>query len=146
MLVILQRVLNASVTVEDVLINSIERGMILFVCIEKTDTAKEILRAAKKVAGLRIFSTSSSEKLDANLQAVSGEILSISQFTLSWDGTGGFRPSFERAAKPLIAEKYYNDFNDQLRREGSIVKTGKFGSNMQVQLLNDGPVTLQLRF
>jgi D-aminoacyl-tRNA deacylase len=140
-----QRVLEASVSVENEICGAIGHGLLLFVCFEQGDNDESLHKAIEKISKLRIFDDAQG-KLNLDLEKVKGEILSVSQFTLSWDGTGGHRPSFERSMPPQEARLKYALFNRELRNRGFTVKEGKFGAYMKVSLINDGPVTFILQF
>ena len=143
MRVLLQRVKEASVTVDEETIGQIEAGYLLLVGVTHEDTETEVNWLADKVAGLRVFEDAD-EKMNLSIQDVDGKVLSVSQFTLYGDTQKGSRPAFTQAAKPDIAERLYEKFNDRLRTHGLVVETGKFGAMMDVALVNDGPVTLML--
>ncbi|TCI23410.1 D-tyrosyl-tRNA(Tyr) deacylase [Exiguobacterium sp. SL-10] len=143
MRVLLQRVKEASVTVDEETIGQIEAGYLLLVGVTHEDTETEVNWLADKVAGLRVFEDAD-EKMNLSIQDVDGKVLSVSQFTLYGDTQKGRRPAFTQAAKPDIAERLYEKFNDRLRTHGLVVETGKFGAMMDVALVNDGPVTLML--
>lgn len=145
MKVVVQRVQEASVSVDGELISEIENGLLLLVCFENSDDDTSITKAVEKVSKLRIFDDEEG-KLNYDVQTVKGEILSVSQFTLSWDGSGGHRPSFEKSMLPQEARLKYALFNRELRAKGITVKEGKFGAFMKVALINDGPVTFNLQF
>ena len=145
MKVIIQRVKEASVQVNSKVIGQINKGYLLYVCFEKEDSLLNINAAIKKIRDLRIFEDED-QKMNTNLRDANGEILSISQFTLSWDGKKGNRPSFDKSMPPEKAEILYNKFNELLKQNGMSVQTGCFGENMQVQSINDGPVTFHLIF
>ncbi len=144
MKVLVQKVLNASVTVDEKIISAINNGYVLFIGVEPHDTSAQADFLAKKIANLRIF-TDAADKMNLSLQDVGGEILAISQFTLAADVSRGNRPGFETAAKPEIAEPLYEYFVEQLRAYHIPVKTGIFGADMKVALLNDGPCTFWLQ-
>ena len=144
MKVLVQKVLNASVTVDEKIISAINNGYVLFIGVEPHDTSAQADFLAKKIANLRIF-TDAADKMNLSLQEVGGEILAISQFTLAADVSRGNRPGFETAAKPEIAEPLYEYFVEQLRAYHIPVKTGIFGADMKVALLNDGPCTFWLQ-
>nr|WP_251139327.1 D-aminoacyl-tRNA deacylase [Exiguobacterium sp. s146] len=139
----LQRVKQASVTVNEETIGQIEAGYLLLVGVTHEDTETEVNWLADKVAGLRVFEDAD-EKMNLSIQDVAGKVLSVSQFTLYGDTQKGRRPAFTQAAKPDIAERLYEKFNERLRTHGLVVETGKFGAMMDVALVNDGPVTLML--
>jgi D-tyrosyl-tRNA(Tyr) deacylase len=145
MKILIQRVLKASVQIDNEIYSSIQRGYLLFLCLEQGDHGDKLKSAAVKVRKLRIFEDTD-ERMNYDILQVNGEILSISQFTLSWDGSGGHRPSFDKSLEPQTARLYYHQFNKLLREEGLTVKEGLFGANMKVELLNDGPVTFLLNF
>lgn len=141
MRVVVQRSKAASVTVEGKQIGSIPFGLVLLVGITHADSEKDIQWMADKLAGLRIFEDEEG-KMNDDITQVGGSILSISQFTLYGDCRKGRRPNFMQAARPDQAEKLYEQFNALLRSKGLNVETGQFGAMMDVQLTNDGPVTL----
>jgi D-tyrosyl-tRNA(Tyr) deacylase len=143
--VIVQRVKEAFVSVDSEIIGSIKKGLLLLVCFENEDKDEVLNKAIEKISRLRIFDDDNG-KMNLDIQAIKGEILSVSQFTLSWDGSGGHRPSFEKSMPPQEARLKYALFNRELRNKGLVVKEGRFGSMMQVNLVNDGPVTFFLQF
>ncbi|TCI26581.1 D-tyrosyl-tRNA(Tyr) deacylase [Exiguobacterium sp. SH3S2] len=143
MRVLLQRVKEASVKVDEQTVGQIDAGYLLLVGVTHEDTEQEVNWLADKVAGLRVFEDAD-EKMNLSIQDVAGKVLSVSQFTLYGDTSKGRRPAFTQAAKPDIAERLYEQFNDRLRTHGLVVETGKFGAMMDVGLVNDGPVTLML--
>lgn len=139
--VVIQRVSKASVIVEDKENGNIGRGFLLLVGVEEEDTAEDVDYLTRKIANMRIFEDTEG-KMNLSLKDVAGEILSISQFTLHANTKKGNRPSFIKAAKPEKAEQLYNELNDNLRLEGFKLETGVFGADMDVSLINDGPVTI----
>lgn len=141
MRVLLQRVKQASVEIDGNVNGEIGQGLLLLVGFIENDGDKEIEYLARKVLNARIFSDAD-DKMNLNLQQVSGSILSISQFTLYAQTRKENRPSFTRAQNPDIASKNYDKFNEKLRGSGVQVETGIFGADMQVSLVNDGPVTI----
>ncbi|MDR4936155.1 D-aminoacyl-tRNA deacylase [Rossellomorea marisflavi] len=141
MKVVLQRSKQASVTVDGEVKGRIQSGLVLLVGITHGDTEAEAAYIADKVVNLRIFEDDDGKMNDSLLDR-GGEILSISQFTLYGDTRRGRRPNFMDAAKPEEAEAIYERFNALLREKGVQVETGVFGAMMDVQLVNDGPVTL----
>lgn len=143
MRVLLQRVKQASVQVDEETIGQIKQGYLLLVGVTHEDTEHEVNWLADKVTGLRVFEDAD-EKMNLSIQDVAGQILSVSQFTLYGDTMKGRRPAFTQAAKPDVAETMYEAFNDRLRSNGLVVETGRFGAMMDVALVNDGPVTLML--
>ncbi len=145
MKIVVQRVQEASVSVENEIIGAIGNGLLLLVCFEQGDDDQTIQKAIEKITKLRIFDDGEG-KMNLDVQSVNGQILSISQFTLSWDGSGGHRPSFEKSMQPQEARLKYALFNRELRNRGFDIKEGKFGAFMKVSLINDGPVTFNLQF
>lgn len=145
MKVVVQRVQAASVTVENEVIGEINNGLLLLVCFEQGDNDESLHKAVDKISKLRIFDDALG-KMNLDIAQAKGEILSVSQFTLSWDGSGGHRPSFEKSMIPQEARLKYALFNRELRGRGFVVKEGKFGAFMKVSLVNDGPVTFILQF
>lgn len=143
MRVVLQRVSQASVSIDGKVVGAIERGFLLLIGFHRSDTAAESEWMAEKVVGLRLFGDAEG-KMNLDLAAVSGGILAVSQFTLYGDASKGRRPSFIDAARPEIAIPLYEGFVASLRTRGIAVATGEFGADMQVSLVNDGPVTLIL--
>ncbi|AFS71043.1 MULTISPECIES: D-aminoacyl-tRNA deacylase [Exiguobacterium] len=143
MRVVLQRVKEASVTVDGSITGQIDQGFLLLVGVTHEDTLEQVNWLADKIAGLRVFEDEE-ERMNRSLQDVDGSILSVSQFTLYGDVKKGRRPAFTEAAKPDHANELYEAFNDRLRKQGLTVETGQFGAMMDVALVNDGPVTLIL--
>ena len=140
---VVQRVSNASVSVDNEIIASINFGLVIFVGINYTDSEKDIDKLAKKILELRIFNDSD-DKTNFNVQQVKGEVLLISQFTLCADIRKGNRPSFIKAMEPNEAKKLFNKLFDKLINSGLKIFKGKFGSMMDVQLNNIGPMTIIL--
>lgn len=145
MKVLIQRVLEAKVTVEQEVVGSINKGLLLFVCFEKNDAEDALSRAVEKISKLRVFEDEKG-RMNFDITQVQGELLSVSQFTLSWDGSGGHRPSFENSEAPQTARLKYALFNKMLRDKGITISEGRFGADMKVSLVNDGPVTFMLNF
>lgn len=142
MRLILQRVTEASVSIDEQKIASIGHGLLLFVGVEAGDTVDDADYLARKVAHLRIFEDEQ-HKMNLDIQQISGEILSVSQFTLLANTRRGNRPSFGKAEEPEKADKLYQYFNEQLSSVYHLpVQTGRFGTDMDVALHNDGPVTI----
>ena len=141
MRVVVQRVKHASCTIDGNLYSSIDQGYLLLVGFTHTDSIKEVQYLAKKIAGLRIFEDENG-KMNLSLKTIGGKILSISQFTLYAETKDGNRPAFINAMKPDEASKLYDLFNEELRKYDIEVFTGIFGSDMKIDLLNDGPVTI----
>ncbi len=140
---VIQRVTEASVTIEGNVHGKIGTGFMVLVGISDEDTSETVRKMADKIAKLRIFEDSAG-KMNLSLSQVDGQILSISQFTLYADCRKGNRPSFTGAGSPAHAETLYLEFNAYLRSLGYTVEEGIFGADMKVRLLNDGPVTILL--
>ncbi|WP_213996236.1 D-aminoacyl-tRNA deacylase [Arsukibacterium sp.] len=140
---LIQRVSQASVTVGGELIGSIGPGLLLFLAVEAEDNDTTLLKLVHKVAHYRLFSDSNG-KMNLNVQQAGGAILVVSQFTLAADTQSGLRPSFTPAAAPRVAEQYYLQFIQQLSALNIPVQCGRFAADMQVSLVNDGPVTFML--
>jgi D-tyrosyl-tRNA(Tyr) deacylase len=143
MRLVLQRVSNASVTIDSRVVGAIGKGFCLLVGFTHTDSEAEVQWMAEKVSGLRLFADAE-DKMNLGLEDVGGGLLVISQFTLYGDAQKGRRPSFIAAARPEIAIPLYEQFIAALRAKGLAVETGEFGAMMQVEIHNDGPVTLVL--
>ena len=144
MRIVLQRVSEASVTVEGEVVSEIGSGLLLLVGVAAGDGEAQADWLAEKVAGLRIFSDEEG-KMNLSVRDVGGEVLAVSQFTLLADTRKGKRPSFVRAAPPEEAEPRFDHFCERLRASGvGTVETGSFGAMMEVALVNDGPVTIVL--
>ncbi len=144
MIALIQRVSEASVTVDNQVIGEIARGILVLLAIEPHDDEAKATRLAERVAGYRIFEDQQG-KMNLNVAQIGGDILVVSQFTLAADTTRGMRPSFTRAAKPEISKHLYQYFCQQLQSKGFQVPTGEFGADMKVTLVNDGPVTFTLK-
>ncbi len=138
---LIQRVKQAHVDIEGKTVGKISEGILLFLGIEKGDTESDIEYLVKKVSGLRIFEDEN-RKMNLSLQDINGEILVISQFTLSADCRKGNRPSFDKAELPEKAKEIYLKFIKKISEKGFNVQTGEFASFMQVHLINNGPVTI----
>lgn len=143
MKVVVQRVSEASVTIDEQIHGKIDKGFLLLVGIQDSDSEEVVRKMADKIARMRIF-VDENDKMNLSLSQVNGDILSISQFTLYADCKKGNRPSFSLAGKPEHAKKMYLYFNEYLRSLGLRVEEGIFGADMKVRLLNDGPVTIIL--
>ena len=143
MRVVLQRVAHASVTVDGEIIGKIQRGFLLLVGVTHDDAMEDMEYLVRKIVQMRIFEDEEG-KLNRSIQDIGGEILSVSQFTLYADTKKGNRPSFSKAAPGDVAVEMFEQFNGLLRDTGIPVETGKFGADMKVELLNDGPVTILL--
>ncbi|MEZ4673259.1 MAG: D-aminoacyl-tRNA deacylase [Caldilineaceae bacterium] len=143
MRVVVQRVSQASVTVENAVVSAIDQGFLILLGVTHKDGIDEANYLARKVAGLRLFEDAA-DKLNLSLADVGGEVLVVSQFTLYGDVRKGRRPSFVAAARPEQAVQLYEHFCDLLTAQGLSVQRGVFQAHMQVALINDGPVTLWL--
>ena len=142
MKIVLQRCSRAEVRIDGETVGRIGTGFVVLVGITHSDTREDADFLAKKVAGMRVFEDAEG-KMNLSLAEVDGQILSISQFTLYGNARKGNRPSFIEAARPEVAEPLYNYFNQVLREQyGLHVETGRFGANMQVDFVNNGPVTI----
>jgi len=143
LIALIQRVSHASVRVGDAEIASIGNGILALVAVEKGDTDEDARRLAERVGAYRIFSDANG-KMNLSLKDVKGELLAVSQFTLAADTTGGLRPSFSSAAAPDECRRLFDLFVASASQTLP-VKTGRFGADMQVSLVNEGPVTFWLR-
>lgn len=140
---LIQRVKRASVTIGGELYSKIDKGLLVFLGVEKEDTVENCEKLSQKVLNLRIFEDEN-DKMNLSVNDVKGEILVVSQFTLCGDCKKGTRPSFDKAANPDIAIKLYEDFVEKIRASGLKTETGKFRAMMDVELVNDGPVTFMV--
>lgn len=144
MKIVVQRCSRAEVRIDGETVGKIGQGIMLLVGITHNDTQKTADFMAKKIAGMRIFDDEDG-KMNLSINDIGGSILSISQFTLYGDAHKGNRPSYVEAARPEVAEPLYDYLNQTLRDEYHLhVETGRFGANMQVDFVNDGPVTIVL--
>lgn len=142
MIAVIQRVSEASVTIESRIKGKIGTGFLILLGITHTDSNEDVEWLAKKIVGMRIFGDAEG-KMNLDLKAVTGNILLISQFTLHANTKKGNRPSFIEAARPEVAIPLYEKMISQLTQElGQPIQTGEFGADMKVALLNDGPVTI----
>lgn len=140
---VIQRVTSCSVTINNKVTSKIERGLLVLLGIQHSDTSKEVNWMAEKICNLRIF-TDDQGKMNRSLLETGGEVLIVSQFTLYGDCRKGRRPGYSNAAPPEIAEPLYKLFITRIEELNIITKTGVFGADMKVALVNDGPVTLLL--
>lgn len=143
MKVLIQRVKQASVSIDSKLYSSIKQGILALVGIEKGDSIEEIKKSAKKIVGLRIF-PDENNKMNRSLIDIQGEMLIVSQFTLCGDCKKGTRPSFDKSAPPETAKELYEKFIDEINSYSIKTQTGKFAAMMDVELINDGPVTFMI--
>lgn len=149
MLALVQRVLRAGVTVEGAVVGEIGPGFLVLVCAEQGDTTTEADKLLAKLLKLRVFSDAQG-KMNHSIQDMDGAgaqggLLLVSQFTLAADLSGGNRPSFKAAASPDEGRRLYDYFVDQARVAHPVVQTGRFATDMRVELVNDGPVTIPVR-
>ncbi len=140
---LLQRVTESRVRVDGQVVGEIQRGLLVLLGVTHQDTQAEVDYLAEKLVGLRIFSDENG-KMNLGLHDVQGEMLVVSQFTLYGDARKGRRPAFTDAAAPELARTLYESFCEQVRQRGIRVATGIFAADMQVELVNDGPVTLMV--
>ncbi len=145
MKIVLQRVKHASVVVDQQTVGEIESGLLLLVGVSKSDDQAAIDYLVNKVLNLRIFSDNDG-KMNLSVLDIQGDILAVSQFTLYGDTRKGRRPGFDQAALPDQAEPMFNQFVEKLCESKLKVNTGRFGADMKVSLLNDGPVTFVLEY
>ncbi len=144
MLALIQRVAQARVEVNGEVVGAVGAGLLVFLGIERDDSATDAERLLKKVLAYRVFSDAEG-KMNLNVQDVKGGVLVVSQFTLAADTNKGLRPSFSSAKPPAEAEQLYEFFLTEARKAHHDVACGRFGADMQVGLVNDGPVTFLLR-
>lgn len=140
---VLQRVKNASVTIDNKLYSSIGKGLLILFGVEKGDTNEQMEWLAKKILEMRIFPDDNG-KMNKSVMDINGELLVVSQFTLAADCSRGTRPGFDKAQQPDLAKVMYEEFVAKLRESGLSVNTGVFAAIMEVKLSNDGPVTIIL--
>ena len=141
MIAVIQRVSSASVSIEGKMTSSVGRGLLVLLGIEENDDEQDLSWLTNKILNMRIFADENS-KMNLSVSDVNGEMLIVSQFTLHASTKKGNRPSFVKAAKPDIAIPIYEKFIQMIGQSGIRVSTGEFGANMQVELINDGPVTI----
>ncbi|MDP5135957.1 D-aminoacyl-tRNA deacylase [Rheinheimera baltica] len=141
---LIQRVKQASVNVAGCTVGEIGPGLLVLLGVEAKDNEADISKLVHKVCHYRVFSDADG-KMNLNVQQAGGSLLVVSQFTLAADTQSGLRPSFTPAAQPDVAQQYYQQFVERCRAVGVEVATGQFGADMQVSLINDGPVTFLLQ-
>lgn len=142
MRVVIQRVLGTSVKIDDDIVANINKGLLIFVGIENTDTQEDILWLSAKIVKMRIFSDENG-LMNKSVIDIQGEIVLVSQFTLFANIKKGNRPGFTQSAKPEISIPLYNAFKEQLTKDlGNSIQSGEFGADMKISLINDGPVTI----
>lgn len=140
---VVQRVRRARVTVSGEEVGVIGAGLLVFLGVRSGDTESDVIYLAEKIAGLRVFADQEG-KMNLSVKDIGGEVMVVSQFTLYGDCRKGRRPSFTEAAPPEVAEKLYESFKEELRKQGLRVASGRFQAYMHIELVNDGPVTLLL--
>lgn len=143
MIALIQRVKQASVSVDSQIIGQIDQGLLVLLGIEQGDNEQKAIRLREKVLGYRIFSDDDG-KMNLNVQQINGKLLVVSQFTLAADTQKGMRPSFTKGASPAMANELYQFFVKQCQQHIE-TQTGQFAADMQVSLINDGPVTFWLQ-
>ena len=144
MIALIQRVSSAKVEIEDEISGKINQGILLLLGVEKDDTEAKAQRLLQRVLGYRIFEDDTG-RMNKSLKDISGDLLVVSQFTLPADTKKGMRPSFSSAAPPELGEALYDYFLAQAKQTDLLIQNGKFGADMQVSLVNDGPVTFWLQ-
>jgi D-tyrosyl-tRNA(Tyr) deacylase len=144
MITVIQRVTRAEVTVGELLVGRIGTGLLALVAVERGDTETEATRLAERMLGYRVFGDAEG-KMNLNVGEIGGGVLLVSQFTLAADTRKGLRPSFTPAADPATGRRLFDYFVEQVSQRHPTVATGEFGADMQVSLVNDGPVTFMLR-
>jgi D-tyrosyl-tRNA(Tyr) deacylase len=144
MIALIQRVARASVTVDGSVVGRIERGILAFVCAERNDRESDADTLVDKLLAFRIF-PDEQDRMNRSLADVDGELLAVPQFTLAADTASGTRPSFTPAAPPELGERLFGRFVRRAAERHARVATGVFGARMQVELINDGPVTFWLQ-
>ena len=139
---LIQRVSSGSVIVENKTVGSIQKGLVVLLGVTHSDSEKDIDFIINKIVNLRIFGNEENDNFEKSVKEIEGEILIISQFTLYADMRKGRRPSFVNSAKSEFAEEIYNKFIEKIKEENLLIQTGIFGAKMQVNIINEGPVTL----
>ncbi|MFK5986816.1 MAG: D-aminoacyl-tRNA deacylase [Pseudomonadota bacterium] len=143
MIALIQRVKQAQVVVDEETIANISQGLLVFIGFEKADTQQQIPKLVDKLINYRIFADDE-DKMNLSVKAIQAGILLVPQFTLAADTKKGLRPSFSSSAAPPIAQELFTQFSQQLSAKHASLETGRFGADMQVSLINDGPVTFIL--
>lgn len=144
MIALIQRVREARVEVDGKVVGEIGRGLLAFVAVEPDDAEPQIERTLMRLLGYRVFEDDEG-RMNRSLHDIAGGLLLVSQFTLAADTRKGMRPSFTSAAPPEAGLRWFNRLVERARAAHSVVETGRFGANMQVSLVNDGPVTFWLQ-
>ncbi|MCF6263144.1 MAG: D-aminoacyl-tRNA deacylase [Xanthomonadales bacterium] len=144
MIALLQRVTQASVVIEGDTVAAIKQGLLVLVGIEKNDTESQLLRLAERLLSYRVFADVD-EKMNLDVRQISGDLILVPQFTLAANTNKGKRPSFSSAAPPVLGKQLFEQFVTEVSQRYNKVQCGVFGADMQVQLINDGPVTFWLQ-
>ena len=144
MIALIQRVREAKVSVDDKVVGEIARGLLAFIAVEPGDGEAQVERTLMRLLGYRVFEDDDG-KMNRSLHDIAGGLLLVSQFTLAADTKKGMRPSFTAAAPPEEGLRWFNRLVERARHDHTVVETGSFGANMQVALVNDGPVTFWLQ-
>jgi len=144
MIALIQRVTEARVVVDNQNIGEIQQGLLAFIAVEKNDSEQEVPRLLEKLLSYRVFADQD-DKMNLSVKDIHGGVLIVPQFTLAADTQSGLRPSFSSAAPPQLGEKLFSMFVKQAKNAYSHIATGKFGADMKISLLNDGPVTFWLQ-
>lgn len=143
MIGLIQRVKHASVAIDGTCVGEIQQGLLVLLGVEKTDDSQKAQRLAERILKYRVFSDELG-KMNLNVQQISGAILVVSQFTLVADTSRGNRPGLSKGAEPSVGKALYEEFVANIQKQGVTCATGQFGADMQVSLVNDGPVTFNL--
>ena len=143
MIALLQRVTRASITVDSECIASIDQGLLVLLGVEKSDSDAQAARMVERILGYRVFADAD-DKMNLSVRDIGGGVLLVPQFTLAADTTRGMRPSFSNAAPPETGRQLFDSVVDIMRSNYDYVATGRFGADMAVELVNDGPVTFWL--
>ena len=144
MIALLQRVLEASVSINQQSVAAIDHGLLVFAAIQKHDDEKTVMRMSERVIAYRMFADNAG-KMNKNVEEVNGEVLAVPQFTLAANTNKGLRPNFSQAAAPEQGMELFAYFLNKLNSKYAKVKAGEFGADMQIHLINDGPVTFWLQ-
>ncbi len=144
MIALIQRVTEAKVVVNNENIGEIQKGVLVFIGVEKNDSEAQVTRLLEKVLSYRIFADDD-DKMNLSVQDIKGGLLLVPQFTLAADTQKGCRPGFSSAAPPDLGESLFNEFVKQAKNKHQHIETGQFGADMKISLLNDGPVTFWLQ-
>lgn len=144
MIALIQRVTKADVSIDNQTVGKINQGLVVLLGVEKDDTEAQAKRLCEKLINYRVFSDEN-DKMNLNVQQIKGELLVVSQFTLAADTRSGTRPGFSKGAAPADAERLYEFFVKQCQAKNIPTETGQFAADMQVSLVNDGPVTFWLQ-